>query len=186
MYFNFCRVSACRWAPASKTRWGNDGQSCVLALFCSLFHFYIILILTSSLIDGCKKYWITVVQFIIHILYSPSFDISNLFDPLLLLLFLRPPPLSAVRPPLSVDLFSSSICGFRRRPVCSCVVVCLPLFFLVSLYVCDGGLWSVSAGHQPVCVEWAGGIGDRTEAHRQQSCSGGETTAKPHGNRWVT
>lgn len=187
VYFNFCRFSACRWAPASKTRRGNNGQSCVLPLFCSLFHFYIILILTSSLIDGSKKYWITVVQFIIHILYSPSFDLSNLFDPLLLLLFVCPPPLSAVPPPLSVDLFSSSICGFLSSFcmfMCGCV--CLPLFVCVSLYVCDGGLWSVSAGHQPVCVEWAGSIGDRTEAHRQQSCSGGETTAKSHGNRWVT
>lgn len=99
VYFNSCRVSACRWAPASKTRRGNNGQSCVLPLFCSLFHFYIILILTSLLIDGSKKYWITAVQFIIHILYSPSFDLSNLFDPLLLLLFVCPPPLSAVRHP---------------------------------------------------------------------------------------
>lgn len=51
--------------------------------------------------------------------------------------------------------------------------------------VCMMGLWSVSAGHQSVRVERAGGAGDGAEAHRQQSCCGGETTAKSHGNRSV-
>lgn len=48
------------------------------------------------------------------------------------------------------------------------------------------GLWSVSAGHQPVRAEWAGGVGDGAEAHRQPSRRGGEKPAKPHGDRWVT
>lgn len=48
------------------------------------------------------------------------------------------------------------------------------------------GLWSVSAGHQPVRAEWAGGAGDGAEAHRQPSRRGGEKPAKPHGDRWVT
>uniref|UniRef100_A0A3Q4GBY7 EH domain binding protein 1 like 1 n=1 Tax=Neolamprologus brichardi TaxID=32507 RepID=A0A3Q4GBY7_NEOBR len=75
----------------------------------------------------------SLTKFIIHILYSPSFDLSNLFDPLLLLLFVCPPPLSAVRSPLSVDLFSSSMCGFLSS---FCMFMCVCLYSSACLCTC--------------------------------------------------
>lgn len=115
----------------------------------------------------------------------PSFvSLSNLLTLFFCLFSPFPPPFL-----LSISLFPLISCPLFLLfvAICHCMYVHACLRVCVCMCVCAWwGLWSVSAGHQSVCAERAGGVGDGTEAHWQQSRCGGATTAKPHGNRWVT
>jgi len=179
-----CRVAEYSCDPASQTTRGHNGQLCLprLTLYLLFWVFFLSLtfLLTSNQMksDGCQKETIRFAFTFYRCQFHP-FGRSLIFWP---------------SSPLPVSYFPNSLFPFISFPhffslvyvhVCVCLHVCLCVFVSVCVCVCCG-LWSVSAGHQSVCAEWAGGVGVGAEARRQQGRCGGETTAKPHGNRWVS